>query len=80
MVPVDENLPADAQHHRPVPHGKCRERRLRAGITASSESLRRRLAVGHPGGRATVEDQFKLPAQHTRCQIRHVRGLAMKNG
>ena len=56
MVAVAEELPADAQHHRPVARHQRGEGGL-AGVIAAGREPLEELAVGEPGDRAALEER-----------------------
>ena len=60
MMLIAEELPADAEDHRPVARHQRGERRLAGRIAAGEEPLEQ-LAVGQPGGRAALEERLNLP-------------------
>ena len=69
LVPVAEELPADAQNHRPVAGDKRGESRL-AGLIATGRDPLDQLPVGEPGRRTALEERPEITGQ--RCH-RHVR-------
>ena len=56
-VPVAQDLPADAQHHRPVAADQGRERDLGQLVAMGVES-RQQLTVAHPRNRSRVHDRL----------------------
>ena len=77
MVPVAQDLAADAQNHWPVPRYQSGEGHFRAGIAPGGEPLDE-LAVSQSGNKAAVEEGLNLPAIQTCYQMCHVRGLTKK--
>ena len=59
QVLVIEEVPANAEHHRPVPHHQCREGRLAASVPPSVESLQE-LAVGESDHGTLLEERPDL--------------------
>ncbi len=62
MMVIAQELPADAQHHRPVPRHDRGEGGLIGRLAPRGEPLEQ-LAVGEPGGRAALEERPELPDQ-----------------
>ncbi len=69
---VRHKLPADAQHHRPVPRHDRGERRLACGVGAAPgvEPLHE-LPVGETRHGAALEERPELTGHGTRCLMRH---------
>ena len=70
MVVVAQELPADAQDHRPVARHQGGEGGLAGRLAAGGEPLEE-LAVGEPGDRAALEERPELPDQRWRGHIGH---------
>ena len=70
MMVIAQELPADAQHHRPVSGHDGGEGGLVGRLAARGEPLEQ-LAVGEPGDRAALEERAELPGQRCRCHVRH---------
>ncbi len=77
MVPVTQELSADAEDHRPVPRHQRDERRIPGRVAAGGEPLQQ-LPVGQTGDRATLEERLDLPDNRPR-RVRHAGELARKD-
>ena len=60
MVVIVQELPADAQDHRPVPAHERGERRLTGGIAPRGEPLDE-LTIGQASDGGPIEKRFDLP-------------------
>ena len=78
MVPVTQNLPADAPDHRPMPVDQRGERHLASRIVAGDEPLQQ-LPVGQSGERAALEERLNLPDDRPRSPVPHARALPCSN-
>ena len=75
MVAVAQELPADAQHHRPVPRHQRGEGGLAGRIAAAVNRSRSWRSV-RAGDRAALEERPDLPDNRPRCHMRHGGQLA----
>ena len=76
MLRVAQELPADAQHHRPVPRHQRGEGGLAGRLAPAGGVPLQELAVGEPGHRAALEERPELPDHGSRCHMRHTRSLS----
>ncbi len=70
MMVIAQELPADAQHHRPVSRHDRGEGGLIDRLALGGEPLEQ-LAVGEPGGTSALEERPELPGQRRRCHVGH---------
>ncbi len=61
MLNVAQELPADAQNHRPVPAHQGGEGGLAGRLTPAGGEPLEELPVGEPGHRAALEERLELP-------------------
>ena len=71
MLPVAEELPADAQYHRTMPAHQCREGGLTGRIATAGDVPLQELPVGETDGRDALEERPELPDHGPRCHICH---------